>query len=57
MKTERRTTKKHTVPHVCGHNQVHDLYGTDAERVANATWLEKNECLDCWKSRVRGEIK
>lgn len=42
---------QYTVTHTCGHEEVHQIYGTNAhgERDHKIEWLETTLCSECWK--------
>ncbi|ODU21115.1 MAG: hypothetical protein ABS87_07930 [Sphingomonas sp. SCN 67-18] len=41
---------KYTIKHVCGHEQVHNIDGREADRHAKRNWLDTTDCSDCYRA-------
>lgn len=39
---------QYTVQHICGHSQVHQLYGKTADRQSKLQWLASGDCSECY---------
>jgi len=48
---------KYTIKHICGHTQVHQIYGTNShgERDRKQAWLATCLCEDCYKAQQQAE--
>lgn len=48
---------KYTIKHICGHTQVHQIYGTNShgERDNKQAWLATQICYDCYKAQQQAE--
>ena len=48
---------KYTIKHICGHTQVHQIYGTNShgERDRKQAWLATCLCDDCYKAQQQAE--
>lgn len=48
---------KYAIKHICGHTQVHQIYGTNAhgERDRKQAWLATCLCDDCYKAQQQAE--
>jgi len=48
---------KYDVTHSCGHVQTHELFGKNSERERKISWLEGQDCTECWKKAKREQEK
>lgn len=39
---------EHAIVHACGHQQIHVLYGFDAQVARKARWLRTTQCRACF---------
>lgn len=48
---------KYSIKHTCGHNEVHQIFGTNAhgERDRKCEWLESRLCEACWKAEKEAQ--
>lgn len=48
---------KYEVTHKCGHTVTHHLVGRIRDRDSRASWLEDQDCTDCWKKAQQAEAE
>lgn len=43
---------KYSVNHICGHTEIHVLFGPGKERERKLNWMESTDCSECYRAAL-----